>query len=225
MNQTDIINGRFKSAPWYDGCKNEVIYMVGLGGIGSNALYNLTKTIPCTYMIQDFDTVEDCNVGTQFYNKSDIGQLKVTSSLKRIKEYNPEIIVQASSDKYSSSVTKPIMIAALDNMKTRQEMFNAWKLKDDREIYIDARLRANFYEIFTVTPGLEEDYERTLFNDDEVDSAPCTYKSTSYFGMLCGARITHILVNYLSNKYSQESIYSVPFEIREFGDLMYFETK
>lgn len=162
---------------------------------------------------------------TQFYNKSDVGQLKVTSSLKRIKEYNPEIIVQASSDKYSSSVTKPIMIAALDNMKTRQEMFNAWKLKDDREIYIDARLRANFYEIFTVIPGLEEDYERTLFKDDEVDSAPCTYKSTSYFGMLCGARITHILVNYLSNKYSQESIYSVPFEIREFGDLMYFETK
>ena len=225
MNNTDVINGRFKSAPWYEGCKNETIYMVGLGGIGSNALYNLTKTIPCNYWLQDFDKVEDVNVATQFYNLQDIGTYKITSSTSYVKAHHPELNIVSSSTKYNPSVTKPIMIAALDNMKTRQEMFNAWKLKDDRELFIDARLRANFYEIFTVTPGLEEKYELTLFNDDEVDSAPCTYKSTSYFGMLCGARITQLVVNYLSNKYSEDKIYSVPFEVREFGDLMYFETK
>jgi len=225
MNNTDIINGRFKTAPWYAGCKDEIIYIVGLGGIGSNAVYNLTKTVPCNYWIQDFDTVEDINVGTQLYNIEDIGKLKTTATLNHVAQYNKDLNIVQSNSKYTG-VTQDIMIAALDNMATRKEMFEAWKLRETRELFVDARLRANFYEIFVVTPGESEDkYENTLFKDDEIESSPCTFKSTAYFGMLCGARITQVIVNYLSNKYSEDKIYSVPFEIREFGDLMFFETK
>ena len=220
----DELNGRFKDAPWYEGCKSETIYLVGLGGIGSNFLYNCTKTIPCNYFIQDIDTVDSYNIGTQFFSIGDIGKNKTNASIDSVKRYvhNPSII-QATT-RYDGFY-KPIMIAALDNMATRKQMFESWKSKSGRELFIDARLRANFYEIFTVTPGMEEEYEKTLFDDGDVDDGPCTFKATTYFGMLCGARMVHILTNYFSNKYSEDKIYTVPYEVREFGDLMFFEAK
>lgn len=80
------------------------------------------------------------------------------------------------------------------------------------------RLRANLYEVYVVIKGREEEYEKTLFNDSEVDDGPCTFKQTAYFGMLVGARITHVLVNYLTNKYAKEEVCNLPFKISEFGE-------
>lgn len=110
------------------------------------------------------------------------------------------------------------MIAALDNMAARKQMFDYWKSRDDRELFIDGRLRANLYEVYAVTKGNEAKYEETLFMDSEVDDGPCTFKQTSYFAGLIGARITHILVNYLTNKYSGEEVSVVPFKVSEVGE-------
>ena len=224
MTNIDEINGRFKDAPWYEKSKNEVIHLVGLGGIGSNFLYCATKTIPCKYFIQDMDTVESYNVGTQFFDLEDVNKLKVQVCKDKVKKHHPYTSIYSNTSPFEEHNSVGIIaIAALDNMKTRKDMFESWKSMKTRELFIDARLRANFYEIYVVTPGKEEDYEKTLFDDSEVDEGPCTFKATSYFGMLCGARITHVLVNYLSNKYSENPIYTVPFKISEFGDLFYYE--
>ena len=61
---------RFKDAPWFIGSKEENILIGGIGGIGSNAMYCLSKTIPAKYYIFDFDNVEEINVGTQFFKKN-----------------------------------------------------------------------------------------------------------------------------------------------------------
>lgn len=220
----DRLSGRFKSAPWYGGCKNDTIYLVGLGGIGSNFLYTATKTLPCKFILQDMDTVDEENVFTQWFNQGDIGAKKVTACINNVQRSNPSFNPLPATSPYNNSY-RPIMVAALDNMATRKQMFDVWKENSNKELFIDARLRAEFYEVFVVTPDRVEDYEKTLFNDNEIESAPCTYKATSYFGMLCGARITHVLTNYFANKYSEDKAYALPFEIREFGNLMYFETK
>ena len=94
-----------------------------------------------------------------------------------------------------------------------------------RNYGINMRLRASLYEVYVVTKGREEEYEKTLFDDSETDDGPCTFKQTAYFGMLIGARITHCLVNYLTNKYSNEEICSLPFHIQEFGECFYINTK
>lgn len=224
ISELDKLNGRFKSAIWYEPSKKESIYLVGLGGIGSNFLYSAIKTIPCKYYIQDFDTVEDINVATQFYRYEDIGQKKSQASRNIARSFNPLISdnIISFNKKYDGEVL-PITVAALDNMATRKEMYEEWKKLPNRELFLEARLRANFYEVYAVTPETQDKYENTLFNDDEVESAPCTYKATAYFGLLVGARMTHLLVNYLSNKYSEEPIYTLPFSIKEFGDLFYIE--
>jgi hypothetical protein len=220
MMDIDEINGRFKDAPWYIESKNEKILITGVGGIGSNALYCLAKTIPAKYYIVDNDTVDLHNIGTQFYRKSQIGMNKVSACLQNI-DYENIFPIK----KLVTTEQKPITIMGFDNMEARKLIFNNWKSNPDREILIDGRLRASYYEIFTVTKGSEDDYEKTLFDSSEVSDGPCTFKQTAYFAMLIGARITHILVNYLSNKYSGEDICVIPFKVTELGELFNFEAE
>lgn len=215
-------NDRFKEAPWYEQCTKENIVVVGQGGIGGNFMYCASKTIPCSYFLIDDDIVNEINIGTQFFNKTQIGKYKVEAISETLKSQSLAAIFpfrKKYSDEYS-----PIMVTALDNMSTRKQVYELWKTKEDREILLDGRLRANYYEIFAVTPNKEEEYEKTLFDDSEVSEGPCTFKQTTYFGMLIGARITHILVNYLTNKYMEEEVCNIPFRISEIGEPFIFET-
>ena len=215
-------NDRFKDAPWYIKSQEEKILVIGVGGIGSNAMLALTKTIPANYAIIDPDVVEEMNIGTQMFTIGQVGKYKVEA----IKELilwlvdKPKILV------FNYTYNKefyPITITCLDNMRTRKEVFEKWKKYENRELFIDGRLRANLYEVYTVTKGKEEEYEKTLFDDSEASDGPCTFKQTAYFAMLIGARITHILVNYLTNKYKGEDMCNVPFKVTEFGEPFYFE--
>jgi len=206
-------NDRFKDAPWYEGCKREKILVGGAGGIGSNALYFLTKTIPAIYFVFDDDIVNDHNVGTQFFTKDNIGSSKVSALYSLLYSFTSRTI--NTFDQKINNSYRPIAIAAFDNMAARKEMFENWAIRDDREIFIDGRLSANVYQLFVVTKGREDWYKATLFDDNTVDDGPCTFKQTAYVGGLIGARITHVLVNYLSNKYMGEDIINIPFLIQE----------
>ena len=219
--QNSNINSRFKDAPWYNECTKEKILVIGAGGISSNAMYCLAKTIPTTYFVMDFDVCEDINVGCQLFNKHQIGKKKVTA-LKETLDNFTTATIRTLDQRYNNEYT-PIMISGLDNMEARKQVYEEWKKHEDREIYIEARLRASLYEVYVVMKGREEEYEKTLFSDEEVDSGPCTFKQTAYFGMLVGARITHVLVNYLTNKYTGEDVCSIPSCIKEFGEPFYID--
>jgi molybdopterin/thiamine biosynthesis adenylyltransferase len=215
-------NDRFKDAPWYLKSQEEKILVVGVGGIGSSTLYCLTKSIPAQYYILDSDVVVEHNINTQYFRPNQVGKYKV-EACKDNCEYpgsKPIITIRKEfSDEYVS-----IMISALDNMKARKQVYEIWKNQPDRQILIDGRLRSSLYEVYVVIPGREEEYEKTLFEDSEVDSGPCTFKQTAYFAMLIGARITHVLVNYLINKYTEEDTCNIPFKIQEIGEPMFFES-
>ena len=222
MRQLDI-NSRSKDAPWYEKSKEETISMIGLGGIGSNTLYYMSKTIPCKYILFDDDVVEEYNIGTQFFTKEQIGDFKVSAVADLCKKASLANFM-VFNIKHTTEYT-PIMITGLDNMAARKNAFEVWKSKEDRELFIDGRLRANLYEVYVVTKGREEAYAKTLFDDSEVDDGPCTFKQTAYFAGLIAGRISHVVVNYLSNKYSEDPIWELPFSIKEVGDLFYIEIK
>jgi molybdopterin/thiamine biosynthesis adenylyltransferase len=219
---TQYVN-RFKDAPWYLKSVQESVLLVGTGGIGSNSLYCLTKTIPAKYWIIDPDIVEEHNIGTQFFKKGQTGRFKVEAIVNNCQE-QADCNIQTFNTKYTNEYF-PITITGLDNMKTRRKVFEEWRKHEDREILIEGRLRANLYEVYIVTKGREEQYEKTLFNDSDIDDGPCTFKQTAYFGMLIGARITHALVNYFTNKYSGDETCNLPFKIQEFGEPFYFNAE
>lgn len=209
-------HNRFKEAPWYEGSINENIMIGGVGGIGSNALYSLAKTIPATYYIFDDDVVSAHNF-TQFFTVNQLEKLKVEALVETMSNFGCGKIMPFKN-KIKEGDALPITISAFDNMGARKLLFNSWKKLDNREIFIDGRLRANLYEVYAVKKGEEEKYELSLFDDDEVDEGPCTFKQTAYFAILIGARITHVIVNYLTNKHADEEITSIPFKIQELGE-------
>ena len=216
------LTGRFKDAPWFKESQKEWILLVGTGGIGSSTLLALTKTIPATYMIIDNDVVESINVGTQMFTKEQVGTSKV-EAIKNTCNLHSYTTIHAIKNRYNSNYIQPIVITGLDNMQTRKEVYDAWKLNPKRELLLDGRMRANLYEVYAVTPENQEEYEKTLFDDSEVDDGPCTFKQTAYVGFLIAGRITQLLVNYLTNKYTKETVCSVPFKFQEFTEPFYID--
>jgi molybdopterin/thiamine biosynthesis adenylyltransferase len=221
---------RFKDAPWYTRSKHESIAILGLGGIGSNTFYNMFKTIPANYLLIDFDRVEEHNIGTQFFLREHVGAFKVAamssfaSSIDELHWKRVHLGTVKITNTIQTDLYKPITITGFDNMDARKNAFKAWKSLEDKELFIDGRLRASLYEIYCVTPGERVAmYEQTLFDDDEVETEPCTFKQTAYFGMLIGARITQMVVNFLTNKYSEDPVCVVPFKIKELGEPCHVE--
>lgn len=215
----DLIHHRFEGASYYEKSKNEVILIAGLGGIGSNTAYSLCKSVPASYLFIDDDLVELHNVGTQHFDTTQLGISKVSAMKQQLTKQGVKVISIFERKILVHNDALPITIAAFDNMAARKQLFEDWLLQPDRELFIDGRLRANYFEIFAVTPGREDEYMASLFNDDEVVATTCTYKQTTYFGSLIGARITQIVVNYLTNKYSEVPFTKVPFKITDIGEL------
>src|SRR6218665_1394613 len=55
--------------------------------------------------------------------------------------------------------------------------------------------------IFIVQKGEEDKYRRELFEDSEVEDAPCSFKATSHCGAFIGSVMVAGLNNYLNNKF------------------------
>jgi len=217
MLKQSLIAGRYKDAPWFNE-ELPTILIAGVGGIGGNTAYCLAKTIPCILYLVDYDEVEAHNVGTQFFRVGDEGKRKVDCMASSLKQYGALGTIYPIPQRIDSSTYAPITIAAFDNMKARKELFEVWASKADRELYIEGRLAATYYEVYTVVPGREEEYRETLFDDSAVSEGPCTFRQTAHFGMLIGARITQLVTNYLTNKMSKMEIANVPFCISEIGE-------
>lgn len=215
---------RFKDAPWYEGSKDDNILIAGVGGIGSNAAYSISKTIPARRIyLLDPDIVESYNIGTQFFNTLSITVNKAFGLSNTLKQFGVDNTF--AINKFLGTEASAITISAFDNMAARKKLFENWKALPDKEILIDGRLRANLYEVYAVTPDRIEQYEATFFDDSEVDDDVCTFKQTAYFAVLIGARITHLLVNYLTNKYSEADICNLPFKVEEIGEPFFIKTE
>jgi len=218
MEDFNPIHHRFVGSSYYEKSQYEQILIAGLGGIGSNTAYNLCKSVPANYIFIDDDKVEIHNIGTQFFFTNQEGKNKVEAIKDTL--YSAGVRnISVLPRRIITGDALPISIAAFDNMDARKQLFEDWKSYEDRELFIDGRLRASYYEIYAVTKGTEEDYEKTLFDSSEAVPTECTFKQTTYFGCLIGAKIAQIIINYLMNKYSDFQIAKVPFCVKEIGDL------
>lgn len=223
-------HNNFKGATWYEASKDYSISLLGAGGIGSNTALNLARTVQSLIAIFDFDEVEEHNIGSQFFGILDERRSKVTAlqeNLMTLFGVTNVIAINSNINNYTDGkdYCYPITIAAFDNMEARKKAFEDWAALDDRQLFIDGRLRATEYEIFCVTPGKEEEYRATLFASSDLPDDPCTFKQTTYAGMMIGARITSFVVNYMYNRTVGEDVCSVPFHFKELLELNYIETK
>lgn len=212
---------RFKDAAWFN--PNLEIIIAGLGGIGSNLSYILSRQGYITYLF-DFDSIEIHNVGSQMYSIKDIGKNKAQKAA--------EIAAEYGNTKYSvlgkfteDSPIGNIVFSCFDNMAARKLLFEKWSTyqlsktteyrkenPNEVNIFIDGRMVIEDVQIYTVKTKKEiELYKTSLFDDSEVQPAPCSFKATCQTGTMIGSLMSMIFLNHVANKNIGLSIREVPF--------------
>lgn len=204
---------RFKDAPWFPK-ENETVMIGGAGGIGSWLALFLTRA-GFKPMVYDFDTIEEHNLGGQLFREEDIDKFKVNALFDVVKMLSSQEISTSTEKITIDSPTHYFMFSAFDNMKAREDLFEVWKKSIPNSlvtpIFIDGRLEMEQLQIFCVTPDKINQYEQTLFGDEQVEDAPCTMKQTSHSAAMIATLMTAFFTNHMVNVYERQVCREVPF--------------
>lgn len=211
---------RFQSAEWFSELKSSNITIGGAGSLGSWLALMLARTNPDKIIVFDMDTVEDANLGGQFFGWENVGRDKISALSDNIYQFS-RYSIQAYKRYQRSDRTSHICFSCFDNMEARKDMFYTWlNLKpaisdkmNNSKLFIDCRLGFEYFQIFVVRP-LKNDVEAyldTLFNDDEVAPAPCSLKVNTFIPMMAASQMVAFYVNFLVNVKHNKRIREVPF--------------
>lgn len=215
-----MIQDRFKDAKWF-GYPTEIV-LGGAGGIGSWVALLLSR-LQYRTIIYDFDVIESQNIGTQFYKKSqqDKDLKKASAVMNNCVEFGGSFVIAIDEKFVESSIKSHLMISAFDNMNARKLFYGEWKkyvlenrAKEKPTMFVDGRMTAESAQIFFVKSLSEmELYEKTLFEDSEVEDLPCSYKATPHTGPMIGSLITSGVVNRVYNCAIGKMIRNIPFNV------------
>jgi len=237
--EIDESTSRFSGADWFTIARQQIITILGVGGIGSWASFLVSRVKPkCIYLYDD-DIVEMANLSGQLYGVDSIYKLKVNAIAHFIKNnsnYFDLFGIPARVD--TTTNLGDIVICGFDNMEARQIAFNNWlnhisthKTPQERKycLFIDGRMAAESIQVFCMTG--EDDYyiekykSEWLFNDSEADATVCSYKQTSYCAAIIGGIITNLFINFCTNLGEPIIPRSLPFLTTYEADTMYLKTE
>lgn len=226
MKNEDYIS-RFKDAPFITEEPLDII-IGGAGGISSWLIVLLSR-LQHNLHIYDFDSYEAHNLSGQLIDIQSIGKNKAEA----IKELALKLSGNTDIDCYGkyeeSSMASNIMICGFDNMEARKTFFNNWlafvETQEDKSscIYIDGRLTAETFQIFTLVGDdvnkikIYQEYQ--LFADGEVEEAICTFKQTSHIAAMIASMMVANFTNYLVNYKEKDDIRAVQYYIEYISPL------
>ena len=207
-------NLRFSKLEWYKPRDTEIVVIGGAGGIGSWLALFLARANFEVFLV-DFDRFEAHNLSGQFAKKSNINMMKTTAVAQNIADFTSNEISTIENRIDENFSTNEFMFSAFDNMQARKDMFKVWKKSWNREnkpLFIDGRLAAEYFQIFCVTPETADRYEKEyLFEDSEVPDAPCSMQQTSHTAAMIAAHMTGFFTNHIANIYMRNKTREVPF--------------
>jgi molybdopterin/thiamine biosynthesis adenylyltransferase len=212
---------RFKDLIWFNAINSLNCVIGGCGGIGS-WLSLLLSRLDMKIYLYDFDRIEPHNVGGQLFKMRDVGSYKALSMSNTLLEFSGADCNYRLERYTKDSIKGSIMFSAFDNMQARKTMFENFKnfvsVTDNnspsyiKPIFIDGRLGAEYFEIYCVTKDKIEEYEKTLFDDSEVQDLPCTAKQTSHTAAMIAANMVGFFTNHISNCTTNSDERVVPFK-------------
>jgi len=218
---------RFQDADWYD--PNYEITVGGAGSIGSWLLLFLSR-IGYSIFLYEMDRVEFSNIGGQLYGQKDVGKTKQEAIRQTISEFAIHEEIESMGRYEADNIVTPICFSCFDNMEARKLMFEKWVSEisnmDDTNIkvFVDGRLTAESFQMYIVTPDRIDGYRETLFDDDEVEDLPCSYKSTSHIAAMLASQMTTALTNAVV-RFIHGDVRDLPFETRYEASMYLYEQK
>jgi len=157
------------------------IKIIGTGSVGSFTALSLAKMGAQLIEAWDDDIVDEVNIPNQFFRLKDVGEYKVDALTSLVNSFEDVNIVNHPVKCNGSESLSGIVIVALDSMLPRKRIWDSIKNKDDVELFIDPRMGGRVARIYAVNPknGIDE-YEKTLYHDDEAAPERCTEKTIIY---------------------------------------------
>jgi hypothetical protein len=138
----------------------------------------------------DPDTVEAHNVPNQLYGVGDIGRPKVEAFREWCIFADGRGTAGSLAERFDGRGVEPLVISAVDSMRSREEIWRAIRPRLDVEWYVDARMGAEVCTVYTV-PMRDADavthYERSLHSDEDGLDEPCTARGIIYTAFLAAA--------------------------------------
>jgi molybdopterin/thiamine biosynthesis adenylyltransferase len=164
-------------------CLDTKITVIGAGAIGSFVTLSLAKMGFKDITVFDDDTVSIENMSCSLYRPSDVGKPKAIALASIVDEFT-KTKIEPINKKYTGGVFRGIVIAAVDSMKAREEV---WLNHVDNAPHtlaiIDPRMGAETALMYVVNPMNKAEsasYGSTLYADSNAVQEPCTAKATIY---------------------------------------------
>lgn len=176
-------------------CLGERITVIGAGAIGGWTTLALAKMGFSNLTVIDFDKVEVENMNSQFYRFKDIGKPKVKALQELVEEFT-NVRIEATEGRYEKGVFPGIVIAAVDSMAVRANVFGSHRnIAANTKAIIDPRMGAESALLFVVNPMEKrscDSYSNSLYSDESAVRERCTAKATIYTANLLSGLVSQV---------------------------------
>ena len=167
------------------GVKDQAIMVVGAGATGS---WFTAMAVKQGYSViaVDYDHVEPHNIGTSIYTPQHIGASKV-EALAEILGDGVTPIQDKFDAKHVESHNPDLLVAAVDNMATRRQIYEA--ARSMAKPLIDMRVHYPYAVIYAVEPSpsaMSRDGE-TLYDDEQAWEGDCTRQNTPFLSAIAAS--------------------------------------
>lgn len=166
------------------------VLIVGVGAIGRQVALQLAAMGAPKLILFDDDHVAIENLAVQGFREQDLGMPKVQAVAGACQESNPTISINPLTERFRRSSipnleqildpASPLAVfCCVDSMAARRAVFES--LRSRARFFADGRMAGEVLRVLSSShPGSEQDYPKTLFNDQQAHPAPCTARSTLY---------------------------------------------
>jgi len=178
------------------------VTVIGAGAIGSATVVTLAKMGCSDITVWDGDTLEEVNIPNQLCKPSLMGKPKVKALTELVYELT-EVQIKQVNRRYAGQNLEGVVIATVDNMASRKNVWKRAKLNTKIPLLIDARMGAEFARIYAVCPtNIEQTdfYQQNLYSNNEAEHLPCSARSIIYCPMVIAGFIALLVKKYAVNQ-------------------------
>ena len=158
--------------------------IIGCGGIGS-ALAIQTAIMGWEHVeFWDDDKLEIHNLSTTTYPGSYVGECKAQAAHDMQLTFGSQVQYNTANAHIVKAEKTALLcknvIVCTDNMKSREDVYHAWRGHKSRNIFVDIRMGALSINVATVTKDNDDYLNKDWYNDSDVIDEPCTQKHTIF---------------------------------------------
>lgn len=233
MTSNDLARRRFEDASWFKRAENSTVAVLGAGGVGSHLTFGLSRLGIKQIFIIDFDEFAVENFAGQLFLKDTLGNKKVSSVKGFCESVNSNLpnIIDVPSYFDDIEISCDVIFSCVDSMAGRKIAFDKFLANPYQKLFVDARLNAEFLQIFTIDKSNESNVQRYqtefLFRDEDVEDAICTFKQTTHFAQIISGMMVNVFTNWCDNQNRKEmnkpARRKLPFKIEFEGLKMNYE--